>query len=324
MNSVMFWFIRGFLFDRPASPSESKSFCFASFLLLLNKPTVHLLKYYTWVCERGKVCRWRPQRKDFTHNDFLLLGERERERGWDADLRGVSERERESEQRREDQTSQQLSDERGTEATASRGRCLSLCPSRGGGAPGSMLVCWDREGQRERQHTREGWRNNLDGLGLIKERNRQRQKTKHGETQRSGSGCLIWTPADLKPWASPSLPDVSCPLTPELPLFSCAEFLCWFLWWLFCSLRNKVGEQQVSGAVAVTQLFFSSSLGKQEAGSLHRPVTVHCRPTADICRRQHRERLTEMTQSRLSTSIISYPPLPLHLKRMFCSDVLFD
>lgn len=33
-----------------------------------------------------------------------------------------------------------------------------------------LLLCWGG---------REGWRNNLDGLGLIKEKERNRQKTAH-------------------------------------------------------------------------------------------------------------------------------------------------
>lgn len=58
-----------------------------------------------------------------------------------------------TEQRREDQTSQQLSDEQGTEVTTRRGGLSESLPE---GAPGTaeeLLVCWDREGQGERQHT---------------------------------------------------------------------------------------------------------------------------------------------------------------------------
>ena len=48
-----------------------------------------------------------------------------------------------------------------------------------------LLFCWDREGQRGHASflllcwgRREGWRNNLDGLGLIKEKERNTHKKK--------------------------------------------------------------------------------------------------------------------------------------------------
>lgn len=49
-----------------------------------------------------------------------------------------------------------------------------------------LLLCWGR---------REGWRNSLDGLGLIKERNRQKEKEKkegtHHKIKSSGLGFLL-------------------------------------------------------------------------------------------------------------------------------------
>lgn len=78
----------------------------------------------------------------------------------------------------------------GTEVTARRGLSESLPEGgigNGRGAVGLLgqrrpegttthillLLCWGR---------REGWRNNLDGLGLIKEKERNRQKDKKRHT----------------------------------------------------------------------------------------------------------------------------------------------
>lgn len=171
------------------SSKSFSSFAFfrsITFLLLLSSQ-INLLctdeKPQTGVGERKKMC------KDFTRNDFFfMLSERKSWSNdfWNGERHGVSERKR-TEQRWEDQTSQQLSDEQGTEVTTRRrgGGFLSLCRRRGTGfgrgAVGLLgqrrpegttthillLLCWGR---------REGWRNNLDGLGLIKEKERNRQK----------------------------------------------------------------------------------------------------------------------------------------------------
>lgn len=140
------------------SSKSFSSFAFfrsITFLLLLSSQ-INLLctneKPQTGVGERKKMC------KDFTRNDFffLMLSERKSWSNdfWNGERHGVSERKR-TEQRWEDQTSQQLSDEQGTEVTTRR-RGGAFWVSAGGGAPGlaeELLVCWDREGQRERQHT---------------------------------------------------------------------------------------------------------------------------------------------------------------------------
>lgn len=78
----------------------------------------------------------------------------------------------------------------------------SLPEERAPGMVEELLYCWDREGQRGHASflllcwgRREGWRNNLDGLGLIKEKERNRQKKKkkngtHRKIKSSGLGCL--------------------------------------------------------------------------------------------------------------------------------------
>lgn len=157
------------------------------------------MKNYKQVLERGKnVQRFHTQWLFF----FLMLSERKSWSNdfWNGERHWVSERKR-TEQRWEDQTSQQLSDEQGTEVTTRRGGgFLSLCRRRGAGfgrgAVGLLgqrrpegttthillLLCWGR---------REGWRNNLDGLGLIKEKERNRQKNStHCKIKSSGLGFL--------------------------------------------------------------------------------------------------------------------------------------
>lgn len=143
------------------------------------------MKNHKWPLERRKMCEWH-----FTHNDLFFLfvffnvkWEKEfwSNNFWNGGRRRVSERKGQS---RDEKTKRPSScQDRGDNQEG--GSFLSLCCR---GAPGTveeLLVCWDREGQRERQHTsfcycvggrREGWRNNLDGLGLIKEKERNRQK----------------------------------------------------------------------------------------------------------------------------------------------------
>lgn len=139
-------------------------------------------------CWSKKTCASGLPHKERLHTHRLLLKLSER-KSWSNDfwhrlVTGKETREGKTEQGWEDQTSQQFSVEQGTEMTTRRGLSESL-PQ---GAPGmveELLVCWDKGGQRERQHTslcyfvggrREGWRNNLDGLCLIKEKERKRQK----------------------------------------------------------------------------------------------------------------------------------------------------
>lgn len=67
-------------------------------------------------------------------------------------------------------------------------RGLESLPEAAPGMVRELLFCWERERQRERQNHillllcwggREGWRNNLDGLGLIKEKEKNREKDKN-------------------------------------------------------------------------------------------------------------------------------------------------
>lgn len=99
------------------------------------------------------------------------------------------------------------------ETTSRRGGWgfLSLCRRRDAGArQRSSCFCW---GQRRPEEThillllcwgrREGWRNNLDGLGLIKEKERKQTKTAHIVRLRAlGWAFLLYTPT---PELHPSL-----------------------------------------------------------------------------------------------------------------------
>lgn len=98
-----------------------------------------------------------------------------------------------------------MSDEQGTEVTTRRGRLSESLPIGGSAGIGRgavgllgqnrpegttthilLLLCWGR---------REGWRNSLDGLGLIKEKEREKQ-TKMAHIVRSrglGWPFLDWT-----------------------------------------------------------------------------------------------------------------------------------
>lgn len=99
----------------------------------LNKPTMHLLKITGGCLKEGKCADVIPRGGGFHTRWFEV---REWTFLYDTVLvRGKS-------QSREDQTSQQLSDEQMTEETASGGRSPSLCRRGEGGA---LLVCWDRD-----------------------------------------------------------------------------------------------------------------------------------------------------------------------------------
>lgn len=123
---------------------------------------IHLLSAHIKMCvlDWGKMCEWFPHRERLhTHTvTVLMVSER---KTWSNDF-GHSGRHRVSEKKKierektgkrwEDQTSQQLAAEHGTEVTARRGLSESLLEATPGMVE-ELLVCWDREGQRERQHT---------------------------------------------------------------------------------------------------------------------------------------------------------------------------
>ena len=162
--------------------------------------------------------------------------------------------------RREDQTSRQRSVELGTEVTTRWGLSESL-PRRGGAGTAEglgllgqrrpegttthilLLLCWGR---------REGWRNNLDGLGLIKEKERKRQKDKNGthcKIRSSGGGGVLASWCNCDTYTSGNLScrlllTITCPVWPALGFWNCIKLM-----WKSSSTGAALKEEQVGDAV---------------------------------------------------------------------------
>lgn len=122
---------------------------------------------------------------DKTHNDFFLMWSERK--SWRKDLL-VTGKDRENEEMRRPNVPSWTRNRRQPGGTGS----FEPLPQEGH-RERSRSCCWfveTKEARREEQHTslcycvggrREGWRNNLDGLGLIKEEKRQK-KDKKGHT----------------------------------------------------------------------------------------------------------------------------------------------
>lgn len=152
----------------------------SAYLVIINV-LCHIIRSKR-VLQRGK-----KQTSDFltgidkTHNDFFLMwsGRKSWRKGLVSDRKGQRER-------RDEKTKRpQLNEE---QTTTRRDRELSEPLPQEGHRERSRSCCWfveTKEARREEQHTslsycvggrREGWRNNLDGLGLIKEETKKRTK----------------------------------------------------------------------------------------------------------------------------------------------------
>lgn len=146
-----------------------------------------------WLDRRQNVQVTSSQRKDFTHNDiiffFFMLSETKSwsKDFWDGErLRGLVRGKGQSRDEKTKRPGTCHMDRGQRETTSRRGGGGAFWVSAGGGTPGlgrGAAVCW---GQRRPEEThillllcwgrREGWRNNLDGLGLIKEKERKQTK----------------------------------------------------------------------------------------------------------------------------------------------------